>query len=72
MKAILIFDLPEEEWEHYASMKGREAFFILDSLWRWLRNEEKYQGKSELGIEEIRDFLKEEADRYSLDFWNIP
>ena len=71
MKAILEFNLPEEEWEHYASVKGREAFFVLHNLWQWLM-EQDHKGRHTVEIEEIRNFLKDEAEHYLLDFWNIP
>lgn len=37
MKAILEFDLPEDEPDHKYALAGRDALLALDSIDRWAR-----------------------------------
>jgi rRNA-processing protein FCF1 len=62
MKAILEFDLPEEATEHLAATKAVALSAVIEELDNWLREQEKYAGKSEVGIAEARAKLRECCD----------
>lgn len=72
MKATLEFDLPEEEWEHYAAVKGRDALLLLHDLWMWLIDVKEKEGKRSITIKKFMDKINSFAEGYTIDFWNIP
>jgi len=72
MKAILKFNLPEENWEHYAAIKGQEAFFVLHDLWGKLDQMQKHEGKESIDIEELKKLMAQLAEHWNINFWDIP
>lgn len=60
MKAILEFNLPEEQAEHYCAIKGADMFNVLWELKAELRSMLKYgelPDKQYEIVEKIQDFL---------------
>ena len=60
MKAILEFNLPEEQAEHYCAIKGSDMLNVLWELRTELRSMRKYQELNENQyeiVEKIEEFL---------------
>ena len=60
MKAILEFNLPEEQAEHYCAIKGADMLNVLWELKAELRSMRKYGELSDKQydiVEKIEDFL---------------
>lgn len=63
MKAILEFNLPEENVEHLMATKAQKMFSLLWDFDQWLRDQIKYHDRNNL--QEIRDqfhFMLESHD----------
>jgi hypothetical protein len=59
MKTILKFKLPEESSEFECANKGSAMAAALHDFKQWLREQQKYQGRETLDIDEVRDKLNE-------------
>ena len=60
MKAILEFNLPEEQAEHYCAIKGSDMLNVLWELRAELRSMRKYQELKENQyeiVEKVEEFL---------------
>jgi len=57
MKATLKFDLPEEENEFNAALKGKKLAIAVWEFDSYLRNKVKYEDRNE--FQEVRDKLWE-------------
>lgn len=78
MKATLQFQLPEEEYEYTAAVKGTASLCVIDELLRELRNAIKYNsGKLRetlevdeavniITLEKVRDYIWELRDTYGI------
>jgi hypothetical protein len=78
MKATLEFQLPEEEYEYTAAVKGTSSLCVLDELLRELRNAIKYntgplcetlevdEAVNMITLEKIRDYIWELRDSYGV------
>lgn len=62
MKAILEFNLPEEEDIHLMSLKGPKLASALDAFDHWLRNKMKHENLKTIKIQEVRDTLRNCCD----------
>ncbi|MBU2572464.1 MAG: hypothetical protein KKH28_00085, partial [Elusimicrobia bacterium] len=63
MKAILEFNLPEEDLDHRLALDGwkwKSACFAVD---QWLRNLEKHGDKDTVEVAEVRKRLYEELNQ---------
>lgn len=70
MKAILQFDLPQEEADHRAAVQARDVLQVLTELDRWLRNELKHGDRPELeehGLQRCRDKMWDLIDDNNVD-----
>jgi hypothetical protein len=54
MKAILSFNLPEDNEDHYMALNGAKYRFILEDLDNYLRGLAKYEDKRSIKIEDVR------------------
>lgn len=68
MKAKLTYKLPEERIEHMHAMQGSAYSVIIHDLDQWLRNEQKYQQRESVPVEEVRDRLRELCDENMINF----
>lgn len=64
MKAILEFNLPEEQYEHQAALLGSAALLTIDDLLGEIRNKIKYgagyfENSDNETLETVRKFLIE-------------
>ena len=59
MKAVLEFDLPEEQEEYKLHMEGPKYSLVLYDLDNFLRNKYKYEDQETITIEEVRNKLTE-------------
>jgi hypothetical protein len=71
MKAILKFNLPDEDFEHRAAISGQDAIFALQAIKEELRGKIKYfpeegDPKTLEGLEQARDILMEKVEEYYL------
>jgi hypothetical protein len=71
MKAILKFNLPDEDFEHRAAVSGQDAILALQSIKEELRGKIKYfpgegDPKTLEGLEQARDILMEKVEEYYL------
>lgn len=57
MKAILEFNLPEEEDNHLYALNGIKYSIVIDELDNWLRAKVKYEDQETIGIDEVREYL---------------
>jgi hypothetical protein len=65
MKAILEFNLPEENQEFELHTKASKMYCTLWELDQWLRGEIKYKDKE---LDEVRDKLRELMNDNRIDF----
>ena len=65
MKAILIFNLPEDNQEFELATKASKMYCTLWELDNWLRQEIKYKDKE---LDEVRDKLHELMKENRIDF----
>ena len=65
MKAILKFNLPEENQEFELATKASKMYCTLWEFDQWLRSEIKYGGKE---LDEVRDKLREIMNGNRIDF----
>lgn len=68
MKAILEFNLPEEEAEHRLALDGGKWMSVCHDLDQWLRSIQKYGDNKTLTVEEVRSRLREELSSAGLSF----
>jgi hypothetical protein len=66
MKAILEFELPEDNQEFRLATKASAMYSTLWELDQWLRVEIKYTGREQL--DEVRDKLRELMNDNHIDF----
>lgn len=70
MKAILQYELPQEEAEHRIAVQARDMLFTLTELDRWLRNEIKHGERpadETRGLQRCRDKLWDLIDDNNVD-----
>lgn len=70
MKAILQYELPQEEAEHRIAVQARDMLYVLTDLDRWLRNEIKHGERpedEERGLQRCRDKLWDLIDDNNVD-----
>ena len=65
MKAILEFNLPEDNQEFELHTKATKMYCTLWELDQWLRSEIKYKDKE---LDEVRDKLREFMNDNRIDF----
>jgi len=65
MKAILEFNLPEDNQEFELATKASKMYCTLWELDNWLRGEIKYKDKE---LDEVRDKLREIMNDNRIDF----
>ena len=68
MKAILEFDLPEEEAEHRLALDGGKWMSACHELDQWLRSVQKHGDRKTLEVDEVRKRLYEELESAGLRF----
>ncbi len=68
MKAILEFNLPEENAEHKLALDGGKWMSVLHELDQWLRSIAKYEDRKTVTIEEVRARIYEELEDSGLSF----
>lgn len=66
MKAILEFNLPEEQEELNYALKGHLYSIIIDDFDNELRKRYKYENQDSISIEEARDILVRLKDEYEI------
>lgn len=72
MKAVLSFNLPEEEEAHKDALNGSLFKFVLQDLDNELRGKIKYMDLPEAihgTLQEIRDKLHELCNERDIDIW---
>ena len=67
MKAILRFDLPEDEQDLYYAQHGVDYCLVLEDLNIWLRTKYKYEQQETIKIEEVRTKLHELKSERNLE-----
>jgi len=65
MKAILKFELPQDNQEFELATKASKMYCTLWDFDQWLRGEIKYNGKE---LNEVRDKLRELMNDNRIDF----
>jgi len=68
MKAILEFNLPEEDAEHRVALDGWKWKSVLYNVDQWLRKLEKHEEKDTVDIAEVRKRIHEELNDSELTF----
>lgn len=59
MKATLEFDMIEEREQFNDAVNGTAYSSVVDELFKWLRNLDKYSDRETVLIEEVEDKLRE-------------
>ena len=70
MKAIIEFNLPDEQHEFYCATKGQDMISVLWELQQELRKLYKYEqlNKDEtLIVERLRDFLNDSLNEHEIN-----
>lgn len=65
-KAILEFNLPEDENEFIFAKNGIKYSIVLDDLDNWLRGKTKYEDIDTITIDEVRSKMKLLMEEYDL------
>ncbi len=68
MKALLEFNLPEDQSEHKLALDGSKWMTVCHEIDRWLRSLEKHEDRHTLKVEEVRSRLYEEMASSGLTF----
>lgn len=68
MKAILEFNLPEEQNEHKLALDGSRWMSVCEEFDRWLRSIQKHTDRDTLTVAEARAHLHEEMASAGLSF----
>ena len=68
MKAILEFNLPEENTEHRLALDAGKWMVVCHNLAQWLRSAAKYENRETIKVEEARARLYEEMAEEGLSF----
>lgn len=68
MKAILEFNLPEEDHEHRLALDGVKWMSVCLDLSEWLRTQAKHADRKTLSVSEVRERLYEEMEGRGLTF----
>ena len=66
MRAILEFNIPEEQQNFNVANNAWEILWVVTDLDDWLRNEQKYQNRENITITEIRNKIQELADEHGV------
>lgn len=66
MRAYLSFNLPEETGEHQTALNGWKYRAVIDDLQNYLRQLYKYEDKTEVSIEVLREKIVEIERDYDL------
>ena len=69
MKAVLEFDLPEEQEEYKTHMEGPSYSLVLYHLDNFLRNKFKYENEVKISIEELRMKITELCEEYECSIY---
>lgn len=67
MKAILEFDLPEEDDEHKLALDGWKWKSACSEFAQWLRSIQKHGDQKTLKVEEVRSRFYEELNSAGLN-----
>ncbi|MEI7481407.1 MAG: hypothetical protein WCK75_03560 [Elusimicrobiota bacterium] len=68
MKAILEFNLPEEDADHRVALDGWKWKSVLYGVDQWLRKLEKHEDKDTIAVTEVRKRIHEELNDSGLTF----
>lgn len=71
MKAILEFDLPEENSEHRHAVNGQTYAICIWEIDKRLREMEKYEEKDVLEIDKLRELIREILEENGITFDSI-
>lgn len=70
MKAIIEFNLPEEELQHLTALKGQDSILVLREIDEWLRGKIKYGHEfksADEALAETRKVLWEFINEYNIN-----
>ena len=68
MKAILEFNLPEDQHDHNLALHGAAWMQVCHELGQWLRNKGKYEGVKKVDVNLVRQKLAEFMAEEGLEF----
>lgn len=66
MKAILEFNMPEEDAEFRLALEGCKYSCVIDHIFEVLRQHMKYEGKTNFTGEEIIEIINNARERYGV------
>lgn len=66
-KAILEFSLPDEQEEFEVAQNGQKYLCILTELQNYLRDKSKYENRSSIKIDEIREKINQLTNEYEVN-----
>lgn len=67
MRAVLEFNLPEDENEHRMAIHARNFVFAFDDFWNWLRDQVKHvELENRPSIEQVREKFYECLNNHHL------
>lgn len=61
MKGILSFTLPEEQEEFEQAQNAGKMHAVIDDLFNLIRTKIKYENKTTISLEELREWLSEQV-----------
>ena len=69
MKAILEFNLPEDQTDFYLATKGKDWWHVCWEMDKWLRAQYKYMSDEEYSQEKYDTYVKcrEQLQKFMLD-----
>jgi hypothetical protein len=68
MKAILEFNLPEEQLEHRLALDGGKWMSACREIDQWLRSLEKHSDRDTVSVAEVRKRIYAELNDSGLNF----
>lgn len=69
MKAILEFNLPEDEESHSDALNGSKYKFILQHIDSKLRSLEKHSDVDSISIDEVRTMIYNQLNEYNIELY---
>ena len=66
-RAYLSFDLPKDREELYNAQHGSDYRWMLSDLYGHLRAVSKYENKTSIKIDELREFIRELENKYGVE-----
>lgn len=74
MKAILEFELPDDQFEHLVAVKAMDMYTLmsdtLEHIRQMIKHDQKISGEQAVALDQLREFILDEMKSRDLMFIN--